>query len=105
MLNLAKFVYGKIIKNSDIDKELIDINKEKIFIRKLIKDENVTLSKKNILLLMCILSSIVYEYKHNHNENCASNEINNTATAKAVIFKDLNRIDFNFTISPYVYRI
>lgn len=72
MLNFAKIIYNKKITNCNTENNLIDINKEKFFISKLIKNNDIILNEKNTLLLMCILSSIVYEYKHEHTKNCNS---------------------------------
>lgn len=66
MLNFTKLIYTKKIKNCN--NILIDIDKEKSFITNLTKHDNTNLSNRDTLLLMCILSSIVYEYKHENNE-------------------------------------
>lgn len=75
MLNFAKLIYNKKIKNCDPENNLIDINKEKSFIRNLTKNNNENLSEKDITLLMCVLSSIVYEYKHTHTELCKNEAV------------------------------
>lgn len=69
MFNFTKLIYSKEIKRCD--NSLIDINKEKSFISNLTKHDNTSLSNRDTLLLMCILSSIVYEYKHHiHTDKC-----------------------------------
>lgn len=75
MLNFAKLIYNKKIKNCDLENSLIDINKEKSFIRNLTKNDNENLTGKDVILLMCVLSSIVYEYKHTHTELCKNEAV------------------------------
>lgn len=75
MLNFSKLIYNTKIKNCNTENDLIDINKEKSFIKNLTKPNNENLNKKDTIILMCVLSSIVYEYKHEHTEHCKKDAI------------------------------